>query len=122
MNTYGITHHSSGPPPAAAELKRQVSTVNTRCPECDSELRGRYLGAFALRYPSRKTLLKMNLHGSESQSVLEEPLLYVGGFVLLVILMVISSSLELSVILLAVSGVLYVAARIYLWSKAIPSE
>jgi hypothetical protein len=64
----------------------------------------------------------MNLHSSESQSVLEEPLLYLGGFVLLFIFMVVSGSLELSMLLLAVSGVLYIAARIHLWSKAIPSE
>lgn len=64
----------------------------------------------------------MNVHGSESQSVFEEPLLYVGGLVLMFIFMVISGSLELSAVLLAISGIVYGAARIYLWSRVIPSE
>jgi uncharacterized protein (DUF983 family) len=96
--------------------------MNTRCPQCNSELRGRYLGAFELRCPSCKAALKVNLHDSETKSTIDEPLVYIGGVVLLFLFMVVSDNVELSLFMLVVSCILYLAARIHHWSKPIPND
>ena len=39
--------------------------MDTRCPNCSAELKGRYLGAATLRCPACKAVLRQNIHPAE---------------------------------------------------------